>query len=210
MRKNSLYVFSKRFVDISVSLFALIMFSPLFLIVTCFYLFGINRGPVFYKQTRIGEYGKPFKIYKLRSMVVGAEERLYENPVLYKKFVDNGYKLPIGEDPRITRFGAFIRKTSIDEMPQFLNILIGDMTVIGPRPIVPSELHEYETVERINKLLSVRPGAMGLWQGSGRSNIQYPQRADIELQYIDNQSQWFDFVVLFKNFVAICTARGAQ
>ena len=84
------------------------------------------------------------------------------------------------------------------------------MTVIGPRPIVPSELHEYETVERINKLLSVRPGAMGLWQGSGRSNIQYPQRADIELQYIDNQSQWFDFVVLFKNFVAICTARGAQ
>ena len=122
MRKNSLYVFSKRFVDISVSLFALIMFSPLFLIVTCFYLFGINRGPVFYKQTRIGEYGKPFKIYKFRSMVVGAEERLYENPVLYKKFVDNGYKLPIGEDPRITRFGAFIRKTSIDEMPQFLNI----------------------------------------------------------------------------------------
>lgn len=210
MRKNSLYVFSKRFVDISVSLFALIMFSPLFLIVTCFYLFGINRGPVFYKQTRIGEYGKPFKIYKFRSMVVGAEERLYENPVIYKKFVDNGYKLPIGEDPRITRFGAFIRKTSIDEMPQFLNILIGDMTVIGPRPIVPSELHEYETVERINKLLSVRPGAMGLWQGSGRSNIQYPQRADIELQYIDNQSQWFDFVVLFKNFVAICTARGAQ
>ncbi|QIL50783.1 sugar transferase [Weissella coleopterorum] len=210
METNALYVLSKRFVDISVSLFALIMLSPIFLVVTCFYLVGRNRGPVFYKQTRIGEYGKPFEIYKFRSMVVGAEKRLYQNPELYQKFVNNGYKLPTNEDPRITRFGAFLRKTSLDEIPQFLNILIGDMTVIGPRPIVPSELCEYETVARVDKLLSVRPGAMGLWQGSGRSEIQYPQRADIELMYVDHQSLWFDFIVLFKNFVAIFTARGAQ
>lgn len=210
MQRNKMYIFSKRFVDISVSMFALIILAPLFLIITLFYTFGENKGPIFYRQKRIGEQGKPFYIFKFRSMVVGAEQKLYDNPALYAKFVENGYKLPTAEDPRITKFGAFIRRTSIDELPQFLNILIGDMTVIGPRPVVETELKEYETPERVAKFLSVRPGAMGLWQGSGRSDIQYPKRADIELEYVDHPNLWFDFIVLFKNFGAVFTARGAE
>ncbi|KRN75830.1 hypothetical protein IV73_GL000329 [Weissella kandleri] len=210
MQRNKMYIFAKRFVDISVSMFALIILAPFFLIMMLFYTFGENKGPIFYRQRRIGEQGKPFYIFKFRSMVVGAEQKLYDNPALYAKFVANGYKLPTAEDPRITKFGAFIRRTSIDELPQFLNILIGDMTVIGPRPVVEKELKEYETPERVAKLLSVRPGAMGLWQGSGRSEIQYPERADIELEYVDHPNLWFDFVVLFKNFGAVFTARGAE
>lgn len=210
MQRNKMYIFAKRFVDISVSMFALIILAPFFLIMMLFYTFGENKGPIFYRQRRIGEQGKPFYIFKFRSMVVGAEQKLYDNPELYAKFVANGYKLPTAEDPRITKFGAFIRRTSIDELPQFLNILIGDMTVIGPRPVVEKELKEYETPERVAKLLSVRPGAMGLWQGSGRSEIQYPERADIELEYVDHPNLWFDFVVLFKNFGAVFTARGAE
>ncbi|MDR3189696.1 MAG: sugar transferase [Lactobacillaceae bacterium] len=210
MLKNANYTFSKRFVDISAALFALIMFSPIFAMIIPFYWFGANKGPIFYKQRRIGENGHPFDIYKFRSMVVGAEKKLYSNPALYQKFVDNGYKLPTKEDPRITKFGAFIRKTSLDELPQFLNILIGDMTVIGPRPVVESELKEYGTPERINKFLSVRPGAMGLWQGSGRSEVPYPKRADIELVYVDHASMWFDFKVLFKNVLAIFAGTGAE
>ncbi|MCM0582215.1 sugar transferase [Weissella diestrammenae] len=210
MARRPQYVYAKRFLDISVALFALISLSPVFAIIIPFYWFGENRGPIFYRQRRIGEYGKPFYIFKFRSMVVGAEQKLADNPRLYHQFVANGYKLPTAEDPRITRFGAFVRKTSLDELPQFFNILIGDMTVIGPRPIVEKELKEYKTPERVTKFLSVRPGAMGLWQGSGRSDVQYPKRADIELEYVDNASMWFDFVVLFKNFIAIFTARGAE
>jgi lipopolysaccharide/colanic/teichoic acid biosynthesis glycosyltransferase len=210
MSKRPQYVFAKRFLDISVALFALIILSPVFAVIVPFYFFGENKGPVFYRQRRIGEQGKPFYIFKFRSMVVGAEQKLMDNPTLYAKFVKNGYKLATEEDPRITKLGSFVRKTSLDELPQFLNILIGDMTVIGPRPIVENELKEYQTVDRIEKFLSVRPGAMGLWQGSGRSEIQYPERADIELAYVDNANMWFDFVVLFKNFIAIFTARGAE
>jgi len=210
MSKRPQYVFAKRFLDISVALFALIILSPVFAVIVPFYFFGENKGPVFYRQRRIGEQGKPFYIFKFRSMVVGAEQKLMDNPALYEKFVKNGYKLATEEDPRITKLGSFVRKTSLDELPQFLNILIGDMTVIGPRPIVENELKEYQTVDRIEKFLSVRPGAMGLWQGSGRSEIQYPERADIELAYVDNANMWFDFVVLFKNFIAIFTARGAE
>ncbi len=126
MIKRPGYTFSKRFLDISVALFALILLSPVFAVISLFYVFGANKGPIFYKQRRIGENGQPFYIFKFRSMVVGAEEKLYSNPALYDKFVENGYKLPTEEDPRITKFGAFIRKTSLNELPQFFNILIGE------------------------------------------------------------------------------------
>lgn len=201
------YQFSKRFLDISVAFLGLIVFSPVFLVVSLFYLFGDNKGPVFYQQRRIGLHGNEFGIYKFRSMVVGAEEKLYADKELYAKFVANGYKLNTEEDPRITKFGAFIRKTSIDELPQFFNILIGDMSIIGPRPVVARELQEYGT--RVDDFLSVKPGAMGLWQASGRSDIQYPERAELELSYVDNASLWYDFKILFMTVFAIFRGSGA-
>ncbi|MCW0953066.1 sugar transferase [Weissella ceti] len=202
------YIFAKRFLDISVAIFALIIFAPIFAIVMCFYMFGSNKGPIFYRQERIGYHHKPFKIYKFRSMVVNAEQKLLENEKLYAKFVENGYKLPTEEDPRITKFGVFIRKTSIDELPQFLNILKGDMSIIGPRPVVERELVEYG--DEVEEFLSVKPGAMGLWQATGRSTIQYPERATLELKYAKEANMWFDFKIIFKTIAAIFQRDGAM
>lgn len=208
MRQSKGYMFTKRFLDISVSIFALIVLSPLFICIAVFYLFGDNRGPIFYEQQRVGQYGHPFGIYKFRSMVMNAEEKLYSDRELYQKFVENGYKLPTEEDPRITKFGAFLRKTSLDELPQFINILKGDMSVIGPRPIIENELVEYQ--DRKDILLSVKPGAMGVWQASGRSDIQYPERADLELSYVYSSDMWFDFKILVFNIWAIIKRDGAM
>lgn len=202
------YIFSKRFLDISVALFALIILSPVFLVISLFYLFGDNKGSVFYQQKRVGMGHQEFGIYKFRSMVVGAEEKLYANKDLYAKFVANGYKLPTEEDPRITKFGAFLRKTSIDELPQFINILNGEMSIVGPRPVVEKELVEYG--DDVDKFLSVKPGAMGLWQASGRSEIQYPERAELEIGYVDQADLWFDFKILFMTVIAVFKGEGAM
>lgn len=206
-KQSAWYLFWKRLTDIVLSIIALICFSPIFLVVWIMSLFGENKGPVFFKQTRIGKYGKPFKIYKFRSMIVNADEILHANPVLYQKYVDNNYKLEPAEDPRVTRLGHWLRKTSIDEIPQFINILRGEMSIIGPRPIVKEELVEYG--DRVDKFLSVKPGAMGLWQASGRSNIGYPERCDLELSYVDQASYWFDTKIMFKNIISIFKSTGA-
>ena len=169
--------------------------------------FGDNKGPLFYKQERIGWHGKPFKIYKFRSMVVNADKILEDDPELYAKYVANNYKLEPEEDPRITRLGEWLRKTSIDEIPQFINILRGEMSIIGPRPVVKAELAEYG--DRVDKFLSIKPGAMGLWQSSGRSNIPYPERCDVELEYVDEASLAFDTKIMFKNIISIFKRDGA-
>lgn len=208
MQQSKSYIFAKRFLDISAASFALIILSPVFLIIALFYLFGDNRGPVFYKQERIGQDHRAFGIYKFRSMIVDAESKLYANPELYAEFVENGYKLPTEDDPRITRFGAFLRKTSLDEIPQFINILLGDMSIVGPRPVVAKELIEYG--DRVDEFLSVKPGAMGVWQASGRSDIQYPERADLELSYVYSADMWFDFKILAQNILAILKREGAM
>lgn len=207
-KQSKSYLFAKRFLDISTALFALVIFSPIFLVISLFYLFGDNKGPVFYQQRRIGQNHEEFGIYKFRSMVVNAEEKLYADKDLYAKFVENGYKLPTEDDPRITKFGAFIRKTSLDELPQFINILIGNMSIIGPRPVVERELVEYG--DRVDEFLSVKPGAMGLWQASGRSDIQYPERADLEISYVEHANLWFDFKILFMTVLAIFKGDGAM
>lgn len=184
------YLFIKRAIDIVIALIALICMTPLF-----------------YKQERVGKNGHKFLIYKFRSMVVGAEERLHQNPELYQKYVENSYKLPPEIDPRITKLGKFLRKTSVDELPQFINILKGEMTLIGPRPIIEEELQEYG--DQVDKFLSVTPGAMGYWQASGRSNINYPRRCDYELYYVDHASFLFDTKILFKNVMSIFKGEGA-
>lgn len=206
-KQSAWYLFWKRLTDIVLSTIALICFSPIFLVVWVMTLFGENKGPLFFKQTRIGKNGRPFKIYKFRSMIVNADEILHANPELYQKYVDNNYKLEPEEDPRVTKLGHWLRKTSIDEIPQFINILRGEMSIIGPRPVVKEELVEYG--DRVDKFLSVKPGAMGLWQASGRSNIGYPERCDMELSYVDQASYWFDIKIMFKNIISIFKSTGA-
>lgn len=206
-KKSKYYLVSKRIIDIIISLVAIICFSPIFLIVFIANPFFGNSGPLLYKQTRIGLNHKSFHIYKFRSMILNADKVLEENEILYKKYTDNNYKLEPEEDPRITKIGRWLRKTSIDEIPQFLNILNGSMSLIGPRPVIEQELSEYD--DKVDKLLSVKPGAMGLWQASGRSNIGYPERAYLELSYVDSASMLFDISILFKNIISIFKSTGA-
>jgi len=201
------YLLLKRFLDIVLLIVALVVLSPIFLVVSILDRIGDNKGPLFYRQVRIGLNGKSFKIIKFRSMVVNADERLRANPELYQEYIKNSYKLPEGRDPRITSLGHFLRKTSVDEIPQFINVLKGEMALIGPRPVVEEELSEYG--KRVDKLLSVKPGAMGYWQASGRSNIGYPQRCEIELFYVDHASLSFDIKIFFKNIISIFRSEGA-
>lgn len=126
-------------------------------------------------------------------MIVDADEKLKANKVLYQKYLKNNYKLEPEEDPRITKLGRFLRKTSLDEIPQLINVIKGDMSLVGPRPVVEEELLEYG--ERKNEFLSVKPGITGYWQVSGRSNVGYPERVNLELYYVNNQSLLFDLYI---------------
>ncbi|MCS8571616.1 sugar transferase [Pediococcus pentosaceus] len=203
---SSYYLGAKRVMDIILAGLAIIVLSPVFLVVWIMNQTDkSDRGPLFYKQIRMGYHGEKFGMYKFRSMVVNADEKLHADKELYAKYVANNYKLEPADDPRITKVGAFLRKTSIDEIPQFINILKGDMSLVGPRPVVEAELVEYDA----EKLLSVKPGAMGLWQASGRSEIGYPERAEIEMEYIDNASIGFDLKIMFMNLFNIFRGKGA-
>ncbi|MGI1808706.1 sugar transferase [Pediococcus pentosaceus] len=203
---NSYYLVFKRVMDVTLAGLALIVLSPVFLVVLIInQVDKSDRGPLLYKQIRMGYHGEKFGMYKFRSMVVNADEKLHANKELYAKYVANNYKLEPADDPRITKVGAFLRKTSIDEIPQFINILKGDMSLVGPRPVVEAELVEYDA----EKLLSVKPGAMGLWQASGRSEIGYPERAEIEMEYIDNASLGFDIKIMLMNLFNIFRGKGA-
>ena len=203
---HSVYHFFKRLTDVVISLLAIICLSPL-IVILMILIFAQDGHSPFYKQVRIGQYGKPFGMFKFRSMIYNADKILTRDPKLYQKYVDNGFKLPQGEDPRITKIGAFIRKTSLDEIPQFLNIIIGQMSLVGPRPIVKKEMFEYG--DKIRIFLSAKPGALGLWQASGRANIGYPERCDIELEYVRNASYWYDIKVFFACCISILKKDGA-
>lgn len=204
---KAIYHLIKRLFDIVISLIALIFVIPITIVIFLIDCFGDNKGPVFYKQRRIGKNHKPFYIYKYRSMIIDADKRLRANKELYDLYVKSSYKLPSDKDPRITKFGRFMRKSSLDELPQFFNILKGDMSLIGPRPVVEEELKEYG--DRVDKFLSVVPGAMGYWQASGRSSILYPERCNVELYYVDHASLCFDIKIIFKNIISIFKAEGA-
>ncbi|MCR4662885.1 MAG: exopolysaccharide biosynthesis polyprenyl glycosylphosphotransferase, partial [Endomicrobiaceae bacterium] len=198
--------FLKRFFDIILSLILLIFSTPIFIIVAiCIKL--ESTGPVFYKQTRIGYKRKKFCCYKFRSMCQNAEEKI-EN----LKKDDNTIFFKMENDPRITKVGKFIRKYSIDEMPQFFNVLKGDMSLVGPRPMIEMEIlaiekkyHNYN----LNKLFKVMPGITGLWQVSGRSILNDEKRLELDLFYIDNWSLNFDLKILLKTVIAILFHKGA-
>lgn len=207
IRVSNVYLITKRCFDIIGALIGLIITSPIFLIISSMYLFGENKGPIFFKQLRYGKNGKLFYMYKFRSMVVNADEKLKNNKELYEKYLKNNYKLDPDEDPRVTKLGRFLRKTSLDELPQLINVLKGDMSLVGPRPIVEEELREYKYNKDV--FLSVKPGITGYWQVSGRSQIGYPERINFELYYIYNQSLYLDIKILIKTIIVVLLKKGA-
>lgn len=205
--KNRLGRFTSRLIDFSISILSLIILSPIILIISAL-LGSLNGFPVLFKQKRLGKNGKIFTILKFRTMRKDAEIILEENIELYDNYIKNDYKLHPSEDPRLIRFGALLRKTSLDELPQFFCVLKGDMSLVGPRPIVPQEIERYEGHER--DFLSVKPGITGLWQVSGRSEIEYPQRKYLDLLYVKNKSLFLDFKILLKTIVTVVRKSGAH
>lgn len=201
------YLFFKRTLDLVGSVVGLVLSSPLFFVISLLYLFGDNKGPVFFKQKRVGQHGEEFYIYKFRSMIVDAEQLLKSNRALYKKYLDNNYKLEPEEDPRITKIGRLLRKTSLDELPQFINVLKGEMSLVGPRPVIAEELKEYG--EKKDLFLSARPGLTGYWAASGRSDIEYPERCNVELYYIENKSIVLDIKIILQTIYSVIARKGA-
>ncbi|WP_459226921.1 sugar transferase [Rossellomorea arthrocnemi] len=205
--KSFTYSFFKRTMDIMGAMVGLVIVIPLFILISILYVSGESKGPVIFKQSRIGKNGKEFKIYKFRSMVLNAEGKLKSNKQLYEKYIQNNYKLEPNEDPRITNLGRFLRKTSLDEIPQLINVLKGEMSLVGPRPVVTEELREYG--EKVNQFLAVKPGLTGFWQVSGRSNVGYPERVDLELHYVYNQSLLFDIKIILLTVWMVLLKKGA-
>ena len=196
--------------DVLIGLFGTIFIVlPCFLIIYIIYKIKGYKGSIFFTQYRVGLRGKKFKIIKFRSMVENAEEVLTANKALYEKYINNSYKLPPNEDPRLTNIGDFIRKTSIDEIPQFINLMLGDMSLIGPRTILENELEEYSKEEQ-EVLLSARPGITGMWQVSGRSEVYYPERCEMELHYPRNQSFLLDVKIFFLTIKKVLSGEGAH
>lgn len=202
--QNIPYKIVKRTADVVFSSIALVVLLPAFMLIALAIKLE-SKGPIFFKHTRIGKDGKIIKIYKFRSMVEDAEDLIKKfTPEQMKEYEEN-YKL--SNDPRITKVGDFLRKTSLDELPQLINILKGDLSIIGPRPVVAEELKKYGT--NTKKFLSVTPGLTGYWAANGRSCISYEQRMQMELFYIDNLSFKMDFKVFFKTIEAVINRRGA-
>jgi lipopolysaccharide/colanic/teichoic acid biosynthesis glycosyltransferase len=167
-----------------------------------------SRGPVMFRQGRVGHGGRQFTIRKLRTMQANAEAALVLEPRLLEIYVDQDHKIPVRLDPRVTRVGRWLRKTSLDELPQLLNVVRGDMSLVGPRPVRPSELPCYG--ELLPAYLSVRPGLTGLWQVSGRSEVKFPRRAELDADYSLRCSARLDLAILMATPGAVLRGRGAE
>ena len=201
---KKVYIKVKRVIDVILASIALILLSPLFAIIAIAIKID-SKGPVFFAHKRIGKNGNIIKLYKFRSMVINAEELIKSfTPEQMREYKEN-YKLT--NDPRITKVGKFLRKTSLDELPQLINIINGDLSIIGPRPVVADELEKYGTNK--DKFLSVTPGLTGYWAANGRSNTTYEQRMEMELYYIDNLSLKMDIKVFFKTILSVVKKEGA-
>ncbi|MGF1588169.1 MAG: sugar transferase [Pleurocapsa sp.] len=188
--------FVKRIFDIVFALFVLTVFSPVYLILMILVAFN-SQGPIFYVQQRVGKNYRPFNCIKFRTMVDNADDVLQaivqESDQMRKEFQDS-FKLK--QDPRITKIGRFLRLTSLDELPQFWNVLKGEMSVVGPRPLVPEELPKYG--RKINTVLKIKPGITGLWQVSGRNDIPYPKRVQIDVYYATSHNWVLDLWIVYK------------
>lgn len=206
-----MYFILKRIIDVMVSITILLVILPVLFIVAIL-IYVSSPGPVIFVQKRVGKNGKIFNFYKFRSMVLNAEKILYQNKKLLAEYKKNSYK--IFDDPRVTKIGRFIRKTSLDEFPQFVNVLKGEMSVVGPRAYKPDELEEQlrkypEAEHYVQDLLKVKPGITGPWQVSGRSEINFDQRVRMDAYYANRRSILYDLVMIIKTPMAVLKGRGA-
>ncbi|UJL24350.1 sugar transferase [Lactiplantibacillus plantarum] len=198
------YRFIKRVFDFVASLLGLIILSPLFLLIAIAIKVEDPKGAVFYSQTRLGRGEVPFKMYKFRSMVSNADELLEK---LLKDNEIDGAMFKMQDDPCVTKIGRFIRKYSIDELPQLLNVLQGSMSLVGPRPPLPREVEEYSDYDK--QRLAVKPGCTGLWQATVRNSVGFDEMVKLDLTYISKRSVAFDVYILFKTVVIMFKPNGA-
>lgn len=207
--------FAKRAIDVAGSLMALIFLAPVFLIIAAAVKFS-SEGPVLFRQTRIGQYGRTFTFLKFRSMYVNCDSALHKEYVTRYISGDKAIKqadetgkqvFKITKDPRITPIGRFLRKSSLDELPQFFNVLRGDMSLVGPRPPVPYEFEKYNPWHR-RRVVEAKPGITGRWQISGRSKTTFDEMVRLDIQYIDEASIWLDLKILIKTPLVIVSGDG--
>jgi len=198
----------KRLFDFVVALLLLIAAAPVVAIIALL-VKRSSPGPVCFKQERVGKGGRRFHIYKFRTMYQDADQILKSDAKLYKTYVENNYKLPKGQDPRVTFIGRILRELSLDELPQLVNVIRGDMSLVGPRPVVPAEIEQYGDYAPL--LLSVQPGLTGQWQVSGRSDIaDYARRVRLDMEYIRDQSMTKDLQILFRTVPVVLSREGAH
>lgn len=199
------YDFVKRFADIICSAIGIILLSPFFIIISIA-IKATSKGPVIFVHKRVGKNGKEIGIYKFRSMVMNAEELIKEFTPEQKAEFQKNFKLE--NDPRITKIGKFLRKTSLDELPQLFNVLKGDLSLVGPRPIIQKETEIYGEYKKM--LLSVKPGLTGFWAANGRSDTSYKRRRAMEIYYVKNRSLLFDIKIILKTAVSVFKGEGAK
>lgn len=198
------YLFVKRIFDVIASFIALLLLSPLFLIIAILIKIEEPKGPIFYSQIRVGRNGKKFRMYKFRSMCVDADKKLKK--LLAKNEVE-GAMFKMKDDPRITKVGKWIRKTSVDELPQLWNVLHGDMALVGPRPPLPRETATYSEYDK--QRLYVQPGCTGLWQVSGRNDVGFHEMVALDIEYIKTRNLWVDIKIMFKTVGIMIHPNGA-
>lgn len=201
---SKLYLVSKRFIDILFSIVGIILLFPIFFIVAFLIKLEDRKGPVIFKQIRVGENGKNFRIYKFRSMVTNAEELKL---LLANDNEASGPVFKMKQDPRVTKFGRFIRRTSIDELPQLINVLKGDMSLVGPRPPLPEEVEKYTSYEK--QRLTVTPGLTCYWQVNGRSNTSFEQWVEMDLNYIQERNFLVDMKLIVKTVFVLVGSKDA-
>ena len=205
--RQIVFLFIKRIFDALVSLLGIILLVPITATIKLAMLLHGDKAPIFYRQKRIGQYGKEINIVKFRSMVPNADELLQDmlKDEKYRREWDENQKFE--KDPRITSVGRFLRKTSIDELPQMLNVFMGDMSLVGPRPLVQGELEQHGGLKLYQR---VKPGITGWWGCNGRSNIDYRERLDLEYYYVKNCSMYLDLLCIFRTILAVLKKDGAQ
>ncbi|MGI6706288.1 MAG: sugar transferase [Clostridia bacterium] len=203
VKDSCVYLVVKRLMDIFISIIGMIVLSPVFML-TALAIKVESKGPVLFRQVRTGKNGKEFVMLKFRSMVMNAEELLTKLKTLNEL---DGPAFKIKDDPRVTRVGEFIRRTSIEELPQLFNVLVGDMSIVGPRPPIPHEVAEY-TPYQMQRLL-VKPGITCLWQISGRSNLSFKKWMELDLKSIQERSLWLDIKIMVKTIPVVLKSDGA-
>lgn len=207
--KEAISAIVKRMIDILGAIVGIIILIPLTAIVAIVNFVSGDKGPIFYSQERIGKYGEHFKMYKFRSMVIDADKKLaelLENDEQARKEWEENRKLK--NDPRITKIGHILRKTSLDEFPQFINVLKGEMSLVGPRAVIEGEIELFGQSK--NLVLSVKPGITGYWAANGRSDTSYDERVEMESYYAKNKSIALDIKILFKTVVSVLKKEGAM